>query len=308
MKQLIKKLVPSGLFERYRRARAARAIRNLKSARVARKAVGKVDSLWRMRIQEVIASPDNAHIERHPDAGKLQGYTIVMHNGVRVCANGYYGGGVLNMLIDNRGVHEPQEERAFEEIIRLLPERCSMLELGAYWCFYSLSLLQQRPKATCYLVEPESQNLISGKLNFRLNQRRGDFTQAYVGKSPATSPRTIAVDAFCAEKGIEHLDILHSDIQGFELDMLEGARGFLTQGKASYVFISTHSSSLHAACLEKLQAFGYSILAEADLTETFSFDGLIVAKHASVPLPERLEISKKPKLPGAPANARILNS
>jgi hypothetical protein len=265
----------------------------LTSSRTARNAVGKVDSEWRKRIDDVISSPDNAAILRAPDAGKLQGYVITMHNGVRVCANGYYGSGILNMLIENKGVHEPQEERAFEAIIEHLQDDCTMLELGAYWGFYSLSLLQQRPKARCFLVEPDKANLLSGELNFRLNGRKGVFVQAGVDRPPQIGPRTISVDSFCRDHGIEHLDILHADIQGYELLMLEGACRMLSSGKVDFVFISTHSNSLHADCIKSLESAGYVVLAEADLNETFSYDGLIVAKHRGIDQPKEIKISRK---------------
>ncbi|MBJ7900322.1 MAG: hypothetical protein GC158_10480 [Cyanobacteria bacterium RI_101] len=270
-----------------------RAKRRLTSPRVAANAVGEVNAYWRARIDDVIACPDNARIPRDPGAGQLEGYTITMHNGVRVCADGYYGAGNLNMLIENKGVHEPQEEYAFAQVIELLPEECVMLELGAYWGFYSLSLLQRRPKAACFLVEPELRNLVSGKLNFRLNGRKGHFTQARVGQAPQTHPKTISVDSFCAERGIQHLHILHSDIQGHEVAMLEGASHFLGEGKADFLFLSTHSNELHRSCLDKLKTFGYVILADADKDETFSFDGLIVAKRQSLKEPQSIEISKK---------------
>jgi len=263
------------------------------SARTARNAVGRVDSEWRRRINDVISSPDNTEIPRVPEAGKLQGYVITMHNGVRVCANGYYGNGILNMLIENKGVHEPQEERAFEAVIGHLRENCTMLELGAYWGFYSLSLLQQRSKAKCFLIEPEPANLLSGKMNFRLNGRTGYFVQAGVDRTPKIKPRTISVDSFCSDRGIDHLDILHADIQGYELLMLEGAYKMLSSGKVDFVFISTHSNSLHADCIKTLVSTGYVVLAEADLNETFSHDGLIVAKHKGIDQPERIKISRK---------------
>lgn len=290
MKQHLKRLIPAALIDYVRRARAKR---HLTSSRIAASTIGEVDGFWRARIDEVISSPDNSEIPRCAKAGKVEGYTITMHNGVRVCANGYYGGGTLNMLIENKGVHEPQEERAFEEIIRLLPERCVMLELGAYWGFYSLSLLQERPNATCYLVEPDSRNIVSGIINFRLNNRDGKFTQAMVGSSAQRHPKTISIDSFCAEHGIKHLHMLHADIQGYETDMLEGATHVLKAGKVDYVFISTHSADLHATCITKLKTLNYVILADADLNETFSYDGLIVAKHNSIDLPQRIEISKK---------------
>jgi len=236
----------------------------LTSAKAARHAVGKVDSEWRRRIGDVISAPDNAAIPRVPEAGKLQGYVITMHNGVRVCANGYYGSGILNMLIENKGVHEPQEERAFEEIIEHLRYDCTMLELGAYWGFYSLSLLQKRPEARCFLVEPIKANLLSGELNFRLNGRTGCFVHARVDRTPQMEPRTISVDSFCSDNEIDHLDILHADIQGGELLMLEGACRMLSSGKVDFVFISTHSNSLHADCIKSLESAGYVILVEAD--------------------------------------------
>lgn len=161
------------------------------------------------------------------------------------------------MLIENTGVHEPQEERAFEEIIRLVPEDCVMLELGAYWGFYSLSLLLQCPQAKCYLVEPDTQNLLSGKINFGLNGREGHFTQAYVDENPKEKPQTISVDTFCQKHQIQHLNILHSDIQGFELAMLRGAASFLKEGRVDYLFISTHSAELHRDCMLKLRELGY---------------------------------------------------
>ena len=106
MKKLIKGLLPLWLLLKLKRIRSQRTLR---SASLARYAVGRVDGEWRRRIDEVISSPDNAAIPRVPDAGKLQGHVLTMHNGVRVCANGYYGNGILNMLIENKGVHEPQE-------------------------------------------------------------------------------------------------------------------------------------------------------------------------------------------------------
>ena len=34
-----------------------------------------------------------------------------MHNGIQVSAMGYYGKGILNMLVRNSRVHEPEEEK-----------------------------------------------------------------------------------------------------------------------------------------------------------------------------------------------------
>jgi hypothetical protein len=251
---------------------------------------------WRRRIDDVIACPDNEHIDRVPEAGKLIDDQVVMHNGIRVVGLGYYGAGILNMLVENRGVHEPQEERAFGEVLPYVEAGSTMLELGAYWAYYSLWFARTVKDAKCYLVEPVSENLHSGEKNFAINNVRGAFTQAFVGSSERTDRegrQFVAVDPFCERNGIEHLAILHADIQGGEVDMLVGAKMMLARKAADWVFISTHSNTLHYQCAEILKSHGYLIMASADLDETYSTDGLIVAKADSALEPAMLEISKK---------------
>jgi Methyltransferase FkbM domain len=254
----------------------------------------EIPERWLTRIDDVKSCPDNSHIPRVPGAGVIEGCGITMHNGVRVAANSYYGPGVLKMLVENKGAHEPQEERAFEEVIKTLPEECVMLELGAYWSFYSLSLLNLRPRASCFMVEPDPHNIISGKVNFEMNKRNGRFFNAYVDEYPKQDPPTICVDAFCHEHAIKRLHILHSDIQGFEFAMLKGAKRMLTGHLVDYVFISTHSQELHESCSALLKEYGYKILASADMQETYSYDGLIVSRRSSLEDPIRIEISKRP--------------
>jgi hypothetical protein len=290
LKTSIKRMLPQRL-ERWRALSEHKKILTSSSEVIA--AIGKEDEHWRKRIDDVKASPDNALIPRCADAGQLDGYAITMHNGVKVCAGGYYGVGILNMLVENKGVHEPQEERVFEDIIRTLPSACCMLELGSYWGFYSLSLLQVRPKAKCFLVEPDPFNMLSGKLNFRLNKRKAVFRESLVGDRPSTNPRTSTVDSLCEEFGIKHLNILHSDIQGHELSMLKGAHLMLERNAIDFVFISTHSQDLHADCSKALVDRGYRILCAADLEETFSYDGLIVAASGRLRHQAEIKISKK---------------
>ena len=189
---------------------------------------------------------------------------------------------MLNLLIENRGVHEPQEELVFEEVIRVLPENPVMLELGAYWSFYSLSLLSKRPNAACHMVEPDSRNLIAGLINFKLNERTGRFTQVAVSSHRSWWHRTISVDSYCETWNLVHLDILHVDIQGYESAMLDGAQTMLSEGRVDHVFISTHSNSLHHECRLKLENYGYVIRLSIDLDESYSFDGLLFVTHPRV--------------------------
>lgn len=217
-----------------------------------------------------------------------------MHNGIKIHVGSYYGDGNTVLIHKNRGVHEPQEEKVFEEITKQLPPNSVMLELGAFWGFYSMSFQKNVREAVNYLIEPDAHALLSGVNNFKLNKFRGNFFNYYVsdiietGKIP-----TITIDRFLEINKISKLTILHSDIQGFELKMLIGASRHLKEGNIAYLFISTHSNELHNDCVRFLKRCDYQILCEANLDESYSWDGLIVAKHKDVVGPETLNISKR---------------
>ena len=75
----------------------------------------KIDENWTRRIINVKMSRHNNLISRGKCWSIINSY-IIMHNGVKIYANSYYGSGMFNLLIQNKGVHEPQEEKIFEEI------------------------------------------------------------------------------------------------------------------------------------------------------------------------------------------------
>jgi Methyltransferase FkbM domain len=248
-----------------------------------------------LRVADVRSARDNDNIPRVPDAGKIIGGELVMHNGIRISPGSYVDERMTQLLQENRAVHEPQEEAAFATVLSWLEETrlgsYTMLELGAYWAFYSIWFKTVLPNSNCFCVEPDETNLDWGRRNFELNGQVADFTRAYVGPLPRNgSPPTISVDSFIETKQIKHIDILHSDIQGFELEMLEGAKNSFSRRVVDYVFISTHRHALHYRCLEKLAKYGFRILADADLLESHSLDGLIVAARNGLNCPAQIPI------------------
>ena len=261
-----------------------------------KRALSKDYPQWRGRIADVIKCPDNSAIPRVPDAGEVRGGWVVMHNGIEVGGLTYYGGGVLQMLNRNRGVHEPQEERVFMEVLPFIEAGSAMLELGAYWGFYSLWFASTVPGGRCFIVEPLPLCLLAAKTNFNHARREATFVKAYVGnpsdKSDDGTP-FLTVDEICKRHGLDRLGILHADIQGAELEMLSGAQRMIDEARIAYIFISTHSQTLHLGCIDWLRQHGYVIVAAADLDETFSHDGLIVAKAALAPGPSNVEISRR---------------
>lgn len=232
------------------------------------------------RFREIISDPINLLIQRHPLSGFVEDDHVFLHNGLRVPIKGpnsYYDE-FSEILIINRGVHEPLEEYIFSLLVHTLPLRPVMLELGAYWGHYSMWLKISRSKAKTILVEPDGDRLMAGKYNFNFNGLNAAFLQATIGHKQSS------VKELLADQGVDHLDILHADIQGAEEEMLIDAYDLLKQRSISYCFVSTHSQALHRNCTGILESAGYRIEASSDYDyETTSFDGLIFASSPNAP-------------------------
>ncbi len=99
--------------------------------------------------------------------------------------------------------------------------------------------------------------------------------------------RRTSVPHLLRELGLETLDLLHCDAQGAELDVVTSCETLLRQGRIRTVVVSTHHGSIsgdpltHQRCLARLQAFGGQVLAEHDVHESFSGDGLVVARFGA---------------------------
>lgn len=254
----------------------------------------KLTSYWLNRIAIVKSSPDNLKLQPVPDAGKVFPDHQLVHNGLKITLGSYYDYGNTHLLMENQGIHEPQEEYAFDKILKSIPRKGTMMELGSYWAFYSMWFAKEVPQAQCFMIEPDPHKMNFGKLNFSKNKLKGIFDLGFIsdGYKPASIPY-YSVDHLMKKHKIQHLNILHSDIQGFELKMLEGCKDALASGMIDYFFISTHSNELHNACIAKLKSSSFEILCEANLDESFSVDGLIVAKRKGVGGPENIDISKR---------------
>jgi hypothetical protein len=227
------------------------------------------------RFIDIMSDPNNIYIKRCPDAGKIINNTVILHNDIKVYKDCYYGS-FSNILTLNKGCHEPSEERMFniilDKINNSLNEFNIMIELGSYWAFYSIWFNKTIKNAKNYCIEPNINNLNIGKKNAKLNNVDIDFTQGFIGN------KHINIIDFMKKKNIEFVEILHSDIQGYEFEMLTDIVPLLKEKKIKYLFISTHSDDIHYKCIELLKKNNYNIIASADFeTETFCYDGIIVA-------------------------------
>lgn len=223
------------------------------------------------RFRDIISDPNNLFIKRCESAGKLENGIVTLHNGIQVYDKCYYDN-FTDILRLNRGVHEPSEERAFDKVLRHLKDGSTMVELGSYWGFYSIWFLKTVKDGRSFCIESEQKCLSIGINNFKLNEVEGDFTKGFIGYGKMN-----LLDYF-KEKNIENIDILHSDIQGYEFEMLDQIKSFLFDSKIKYIFISTHNNHIHYKCIELLKEYRYKILCSCDFdNETFQFDGFILS-------------------------------
>lgn len=227
------------------------------------------------RFREIMSDPSNKYIPRCENAGKLENGYIIMHNGLKVFPT-YYGN-FSNILRFNKGVHEPQEERMFMEVLKHIKSGGTMIELGSYWSFYSMWFQQQVSDGKNYMIEPDENNIRCGMDNFKLNNMTGNFYRGMIGEGG------LNLSDFMKNNNIDYIDLLHLDIQGAELHFLKSTESIFGEKKVAYIFISTHSQSLHLDCLNFLQEHDYLILASADFdNQTFCYDGVIVARDRQI--------------------------
>ncbi|MBN9559852.1 MAG: FkbM family methyltransferase [Alphaproteobacteria bacterium] len=282
---------------------------------------------WIDRTRITLACRDADVIPRVADAGgfvQRDGVECqVMHNGVLIVRDCYYSEHMTSIIQYLRGIHEPQEELCFYEALKYMKPGATMIELGAYWAYYSLWFHKAVESAQCHLIEIDEGLLKIGIRNFELNEASGLFTHAGIGApdySDFSSPRKgaylrgtagglvydgslrkpglarniplLTIENYMEATEIRHCDILHCDIQGEEINMLNQSAAVFREGRVGWLFISTHhNDDFHARCLETVRDLQYKVLAEHNVADSFSGDGLIVARHPSAPGPETVPIS-----------------
>jgi hypothetical protein len=73
--------------------------------------------------------------------------------------------------------------------------------------------------------------------------------------------------------------------------MLKGATKAFTEQKIGYIFISTHSNDLHYQCQDFLISHNFKIISSVDLNQTYSWDGLLIAKSNTIQGLESLQLN-----------------
>lgn len=251
------------------------------------------------RIAMTVGCSDCAAIPKVEHAGAIidvEGVPVqIMHNGIRVRADGYCGDWMTSIIQGLNGHHEPQEEAIFHAILSRCRPGHLMVELGAWWAYYTIWYLRTVPDSRAICIEPDAVHRQLTLENLALNDQTAEVVAGCVGETDGTvelvaetEQRSIHVRCFNAAAidiltNQQPIEILHLDVQGAETAFLRSLRSFPDLTRLRFVFVSTHhalisgSPSTHVDCLKTLRDLGAIILIEHSVGESFSGDGLIVA-------------------------------
>ena len=254
------------------------------------------------RVNTTISCRDCDYIPKVDNAGEVVENFQIMHNGVKVMHEGYHGEWMAKIIKELKGHHEPQEEKAFYEILKNVDPGGVMLELGCNWSYYSLWFNKSIKDAKNIMIEPTDKKLEVGKQNFKINNAQGYFEKAFIGSNSEINSKFIdwdsrvyeinklCIDDIVEKYNLEKIDILHSDIQGAEVEMLQGSVKSILENKIKFFVISTHGDNIHQYCKNFLEKYNFNIICEHTVSESYSADGLIVG---SLDKNDNIEISKR---------------
>jgi len=256
----------------------------------------------RGRIELTVSCRDADVLPKADGAGQVfdspHGPVQRMHNGVDVPHEGYFGDWMAEIIERLGGHHEPQEELAFARVLaRIDRPRPVMVELGCFWAYYSTWFLRDFPDGVAVAGEPDPEHLDVGRCTAEINGVDVRFEHAAAGgvdgdilelpswNHPGVVHRVPirTVPTIVADHDLDAIDVLHLDIQGAELAVLESCRRLISDGRIRFVVVSTHHHSIsgdpqtHQRVLDLVADLGGHVIAEHTVLESFSGDGLVVA-------------------------------
>lgn len=257
------------------------------------------------RIKITSSCTDSDYIPKVESAGQVHKmndgtWVQLMHNGVKVIAGGYYGEWMQRIIQNLNGHHEPQEEKVFFELMKVINQKkfkekqLTVLELGSFWAYYSLWFKRTFPNSKAILVEPDLNYLKIEQINFLINEEVGHFYNMAISDQNNSSitfkqesdGKNINVEKFSLEKilqdlKIENVTVLMCDIQGHEKYFFYQIEEFIVRKQIDFMLISTHHKSIsgswstHENLLVYLINLGAHVISEHSVAESFSGDGLI---------------------------------
>ena len=160
-----------------------------------------------------------------------------------------------------RGIYEQALQRWLVDVVR--PDSVC-LDVGAAEGWVTLLMAKLATKGAIYAFEPSERGDWIDR-NREINSKRplGDvtFERACVGQKSCSAsdevPRFVALDDYIDSAKITQVDVLKIDVDGPELEVLDGAQRLLERFRPA-VCVEAHSHDLLAGVLERLHAMDYT--------------------------------------------------
>jgi len=179
-----------------------------------------------------------------------------------------------NLLI-NKGEFEPLETLEF---IKSLTPTSVVFDVGANFGYYSVIAGSVAKQGKVYAFEPDKQNFVEVGYNVGLNNlnnvvienlgvgnKIGNFSfqpdsvhrgrSRFVENAGEYSVSVVTLDSYCNENAIYNIDILKIDVEGFETDVLKGARRIIQNSKDIKLFIEYNIETLKERGLNSTDFF-----------------------------------------------------
>lgn len=159
----------------------------------------------------------------------------------------------------------------------------TILELGSNQCYYTImfNAILGKEKVITYILEPNKAHANRSIHELELNNISYTLIERPIGdKWIALNQKfdntPITIDEIFTDYKIDNIDLLHSDIDGAEIVLLDGCHEALTNKKIDYIFMLTHAADTHEICKQKINKYDYKTLEHT--TTYIGADRLIMAK------------------------------
>jgi FkbM family methyltransferase len=158
-----------------------------------------------------------------------------------------------------------------------LPAGGVLFDVGAHVGLISFGVGARRPDMTVHAFEPNPVNAAGWRRNQRLNpvvsavlteagvsDHEGDSSfgvysdsgSGVIGYSDEYQIKLVTLDAYCERNGIDHIDVLKIDVQGHEIQVLEGSARLL-EARAIHTILVEVTLDPSWAVAKCLHAYGY---------------------------------------------------